>query len=325
MPIMDNTDNRFVNLEKKIGVFVLTAIFGVVLLLAFIALERDLFAAKVKLYTIADSGKDLIPGMPVRLSGLKIGKVGKLNLDDITRLKVELLINEDYVKWIKTDSKIILFKEGLIGEAVLEITPGSKSASNIKDNDSIPFERAVELGEIADDMRLEVKQLMADLRSLIGEISDPKGDVKSTFLNFNRLSSEMLVTFKAIDKSIERVDVILAQTEAALGKISKAAKDVDADIPKILGNISKTVEGVDAETPKILDQIDRSLANLEQFTGNLNIMLKKVAPEIPATVAKGGRVMEEAEDVLGALKRLWPINKGMEEEKHEIQSVDSYE
>ena len=304
---MLNTDNRFVNLEKKIGVFVLSTIFGLIFILGFVAQQRDFFATKIKLYTIADSGKGLIVGMPVKLSGFKIGKLHQLHLDDTARVKLELSINKDYAKWIKTDSRVVLAKEGLFGEFVLEITSGSKNAFNIKENDSITFDRDVELSEIAEDMRLEVKRLIDDARSLIADLSNSQGDVKVTFRNFHQLSIELLATLKVIDKSVARVDLILNQTELAVDKIKNSSEILDSNMPQII------------------NKIENSLSNIEQITKDMGLILEKIAPEIPATIRKGDKILEEVEDILGALKRQWPINKGIKEKAYELQSADSYD
>ena len=112
---MSETDRRFINMERKLGIFVIVAISGIALLIVLIGMKNDIFAAKARLYTIADSGKGLYEGMEVKLSGFSIGKVRKMYLDDITRIKLEMNINRNYLKWIKIDSKAILVKEGLIG------------------------------------------------------------------------------------------------------------------------------------------------------------------------------------------------------------------
>ena len=325
MLIMRDTDNRFVNLEKKIGLFVLSTIFILIFILAFVAYQGDYFAKKINLYTVADSGKGLIVGMPVKLSGFKIGKLNKLYLDDLTKVKLELSINKDYAKWIKTNSRVVLAKEGLFGEFVLEITPGSKNAFNRKESDSIPFDRDVELSEIAEDMRLEVKRLIDNARNLIAEISSPQGDVKMALKNVNQLSVELLATLKVIDESVNKVGSILNQTEKVIDESVDKVDSILNQTDLAAARLKNSSENIDSNIPKIIDKIENSLSNIEQITKDMDLLFKEVSPKIPATVRKGDQILDGVEEVLGVVRRQWPINKGIKEKTYDLQSADSYD
>ncbi len=50
--------------------------------------------------------------MAVKLRGFNIGKVEKLELTDDARVKVTLSILRSHMKWVKSDSKARLLKEG---------------------------------------------------------------------------------------------------------------------------------------------------------------------------------------------------------------------
>ncbi|MGR3177302.1 MAG: MlaD family protein [Candidatus Anammoxibacter sp.] len=138
---METTDQRFISVERKVGIFIWIAITGIIALVAFIGIKQGIFTAKQTLYFFSDSGKDIKSGQTITLSGFKIGKVKNVLLEDITKVKVELSIYSSYMKWIKADAKAVLTKELPIGEGIIEIIPGSKDREEIGENGIIAFEK----------------------------------------------------------------------------------------------------------------------------------------------------------------------------------------
>lgn len=117
-------DKRFKNLEIKLGVMVLVAIIGIAVVFVLLGLERDIFTPKYRLRFVTESGSGFVEGMPVKLSGFKIGRVRSTELTEGANVLVTIEINKRYQKWIRADSKVHLAKEGYIGESYIEVTTG---------------------------------------------------------------------------------------------------------------------------------------------------------------------------------------------------------
>jgi len=164
MAILHDEDARFKGLEKKIGFFVIVAMLGIALTVVAVGIQHDVFSAKTRLFFIADSGQSIDEGMAVKLSGFNIGKVEKLDLTDDAKVRVTLSILRDYMKWVKSDSKARLVKEGVIGANVIEITPGSDKEQVLENNARIVFERERGLGQVVDQLYAEVIPLIDDLK-----------------------------------------------------------------------------------------------------------------------------------------------------------------
>ncbi|MEK7191388.1 MAG: MlaD family protein, partial [Pseudomonadota bacterium] len=86
MAIMQDQDARFQHLERKIGMFVLVAIFGIVLTIGAIGVKQELFTPKTPIHFITDSAHDIAEGTAVKLRGFNIGKVERLTLTDDARV-----------------------------------------------------------------------------------------------------------------------------------------------------------------------------------------------------------------------------------------------
>ena len=66
----------------------------------------------------------------VRISGVNVGKVKKIDLSEDGRTDAEIELDDKYAP-IPQDSRAILRQKTLLGETYIELTPGSTTASDI--------------------------------------------------------------------------------------------------------------------------------------------------------------------------------------------------
>jgi phospholipid/cholesterol/gamma-HCH transport system substrate-binding protein len=318
MGLMQETDKRFIGIEKKIGLFVIIAVAGIVTAMAFIGIQHGVFTPKTKIYFIADSGQGINEGTAVKLSGFKIGKVTRLSLDDVARVKVELSINTKYMKWIRTDSKARLFKEGFIGDSVIEITPGSSKAKQVAENEIIAFERAKGLAEIAEELKEEIKPVLIDAKEIIHYINDPQGDVKQTLKNL-KIFSEGLPATK------QRLDSLLADADKGVNTSVKKINSLLDSAKQTINTVDGLVKKVDKDIPVMLERANKSVENIQKTTEEIKKATEQAAPQIPSLIEKGNDVAEGAKEAVDSVKKTWPVRLFIKTPEEKTLKLDSYE
>ncbi|BCB96040.1 mce related protein [Dissulfurispira thermophila] len=318
MELMKETDKRFIGIEKKIGLFVIIAIVGIIVVTAFIGVQQGIFTPKTTIYFIADSGQGINEGMAVKLSGFKIGKVSRLSLDDVAKVKVELSINTRYMKWIRTDSKARLFKEGFIGDSIIEITPGSITAKHITENGTIEFERARGLAEIAEELKNEIKPVLGDVKEIIHYINNPQGDVKQTLQNLKKFSD-------SLSETQQHLNALLKDADKGVNTTVKKIDSVLDSTKQTVNNIDGLIKKVDNDIPNILEKTNKSLENIQKTTEEIKKVTEQTAPQIPSAIKKGGEAAEGAKDITDSVKKIWPIRLFIKEPEQKTLNTDSYE
>lgn len=318
MEVLKETDRRFVNIQRKVGFFVLAAVVGIIAVLILIGMRQDFFTPKVSIYFTADSGYDISEGQAVKLIGFKIGRVRKISLEENATVKVELSINRQYMKWIKTDSRATLKKEGFIGDSIIEITPGSPNAGEAAGEVVIPFSRDKGIAEIAGELKNEITPALKDLRQIMAYINDPDGDIKQTIRNIRTVSKDMSTTRQNLDSLLVNTDKNIT---GVLKKVDSAADSAR----QTLSNTDAVIKKIDKDMPGLLDKADRSLGNIQKTTEEIRKATEQAAPRIPAIVEKGGEAAEDAKEVTGSLKKMWPLRLFIDQPKEQKLKVDSYE
>jgi phospholipid/cholesterol/gamma-HCH transport system substrate-binding protein len=233
MAIMQDEDVRFKNLSRKIGWFLLVAAAGLALMFVGLAMKQELFTPKSQLYFITQSGTDIKKGMAVKLSGFNIGRVESLALTEDANVKVTLSINNQYMKWVRRDSRARLAKEGLIGDTFVEIPPGSDGEPMLRHGDSIVFVRDEGIGQVVDKLYAQVAPLIEDIRRLTQYLEDPQGDVKGSLA---RLHTAMVT----LNTSLARVDRILAAAEKDVPGTLRTTRETIESSRQVVDSLGKT-------------------------------------------------------------------------------------
>lgn len=296
-------DLRFKHLEKKVGAFALVAIAGILAVVLLIGVENDLFTQKYRLRFTVEKGTGFSRGMPVKLSGFRIGRVKAISLNEKAMVDIDIQIDKKYQKWIRKDSTARQVKEGLVGDNIIEVSVGSPGSPALKDGEVISYEKTKGLEEVANEIAEKVKPVLIEVRDIISYVNDPNGDIKQSLQSIRTLTSDLNGTRR-------HADTLLVSTNANIGHLAGGAGKVLDNANNRISSLEPLLTKFDAnlaKLPPILDKVDTTLANVEKTTQELRTASEKTMPRILPLVNKTDDVMEGANTVMNALKDMWPI------------------
>jgi len=301
-------DPQFRHLEAVVGAFVIVAVAAIVSTVVIVGMENDLFAEKFLLRLRTESGSGFTQGMPVKLSGFRIGRVRKISLDEQAKVVVRMRIDRKYRKWIRADSIATLFKEGLVGDSVLNISVGSPGSNMLSDDDFIAFTEEKGLGEMAREFSDSVKSVLLEVRGTVAYINDPKGDIKQTLANIRRLSANL-------EETRRHADSLLLTTTDGLGRVGP-----------VMDNLAAAIDNVGRRLPSLLDRMEGTLSNTERISIEVRKAAEKAGPRVPHLLGGAEELVEDTDDVVKGVKRMWPFRKHIPPENERgIVPGDSHE
>ena len=350
-------DTRFRHLERKVGLFVISAIAAMAMTVVFMGLQQGIFTPKTLIYFLDYSGEDLNVGMAVKIRGFKVGKLREVKLNEQGKVEAIMRIDSSYMKWIASDSVARLEKEMFIGDSTIEITPGSPGKPILEKNSMIAFERDRELAAVARAAMEEVKPVLLDIKKIIQYIDDPEGDFKSSIANINRLSGDLMKTREQIDRLAGTVGESVAEIVSDIEKIVQSIQEeIVPEFKTLAGRANSTMEttekiagtlrdevlpGLSAlmknadravvdggralealgdEIPGILKKVDAGLDNLVRITEEM----KKISAEAPGMVEKSDALIGESQDLVRSVREALPFgNHPLPTER--LLEADSYE
>lgn len=196
---------------------------------------------------------------------------------------------------------MILKKEGVIGDGVLEISQGLKNPPALAAGGKIRFERTSGLEQAVVDVKDRIIPILDDLHQTL---HDPNGDVHQTLKNLRELSTELRGTREKIDHVLTNIDTNLNNgVEPLLRSLKLSA-----------ANAENVTTRLDRELPVLLNKADGSMESLRLSTELIKDAVQRSAPQLPGlmgeareTLGKTREMIGDTQEVVDSLSTSWPL------------------
>jgi ABC-type transporter Mla subunit MlaD len=283
--------------EVKAGMFIFFSLLVLIAMIFTLGNLKDMFHEKKKLRILFKFTGGLDIGAPVRYSGLDVGKVVGIELEDAKTDdgldRVAVLTEIDPTIIVKKNSGASIKTSGLMGGMYIDIRSGTRNAEPLPDGETLVGQESFEFAKIGDMMSEIVLQtsrfiditdhLVADSRETLKLVQGSIGNFNSTFKrnqpniqnsidNFSKVSTELAAILNengdALRKTIHHVasstgeidDILTTQKDDLRKTISHAASGVKG-LDHIVTANGKNIETIIAQTLHLTREMESLLAD----------------------------------------------------------------
>ena len=275
--------------ERIAGSFVLIAVGLLVWLLITSQKTQHIFEEQITLYGTMTDIQAVDADTSVIISGLNVGSVTDVNIDDRNQVVITMSILKKYQKLIRTDSvaELLNFKFALLGKSVVEISIGTPSLPVIEDGSTLVIKES---------------------------------------LNLMKLLSRFEPTLVTIENSISKIDAILEaidpqQVNSNIENLAVITEDLKAIAHQV--EQGKGLAGSLVFDDKLQGEVLDSTENVLQITeqtmqllSQTQALLKKVeaqVDELPELTDKVKPLLYEADRTIRATQQIWPLSSTLPE------------
>ena len=313
-------DKNFKSIEVKVGIFIALILALSIFILIYIGYKKEIFSKKISYYVISKTGENIERGIPVRLSGFKIGQVENVFLNNIDYVKVEIRILEKYQKWFRQDSRIILDQEGIIGNSYLKLIPGTEKTAQLPPGAEIFLDKVAGLNEIlveAQPVINDLKAIVSNVRIITDQFLDKNGSMQRILSNLEQITEKLnknrgLIYYVTEDqRPVQKLDKILSATDNLMSSIDRLLQnatmrvsDLEPIEDEILG-ITKDARSFVQELQGIREDIFPILENVKDIT----IEIKRATTDLYRLRQETDYVLRAGSDLLDELGQSWLFRK----------------
>ncbi|MEJ2483988.1 MAG: MlaD family protein [Gemmatimonadota bacterium] len=137
--------------QVRVGLLILLAL-GILSAAVFLVGNTgNVFGTRYQLATLVRSAAGLVPGASVQLAGQTVGQVDRIELippelrsDDGNAVEIWMAIDERVRDQIRSDSRAQVRTQGLLGDKLIDIEPGSADARVLVNGDTIQSSTSVD-------------------------------------------------------------------------------------------------------------------------------------------------------------------------------------
>lgn len=313
--------SRHEKTELRVGVFMLSLIVLVAAIVVYVGIKKKLFANRASYYVISTTGENVERGIPVRLSGFRIGQVDEVDLSHVGRVVIEIEILEKYQDWMRTDTQIILVQGGFIGKTYLNLVPGSQDKPLLEEDATIQLTRVGGLDEIL----AEAKPVIEDLKEIVANINDitlafldPEGPVQGIIYNLEAMSEDLrsdegLVGYLTTsEEPVQKLDSLLADGGELIQSVTRLSDEATGRV--------KDLEPLQAEAVTLVKEVNSFVKELKAFREDLRPAVdnavaitdnvRGASEDLERLRTKTEYTIRLGTDLLQRLRATWPLSSG---------------
>ncbi|HZS05143.1 MAG TPA: MlaD family protein [Blastocatellia bacterium] len=292
--------------ELRVGLLVLGGIAVLILALFTATGDISLFNRKTTIKTRMGNVDGLRKGGEVRLSGVRVGSIKDINFNpqipgsEADANLVEIIMEVSgkinglpVTERIRTDSRAVLKSAGVLGDYVVDITPGTTKGKPIQNGAEIQSIQQKGVGDIINAAQTAVanfNDISDDIKTLTGRIKEGKGNVgklinEDTLYNdLNRAvlqANELVASLRRGNGTAakfindpglyDRATETISQLKETVGRIDEQLNAGKGTIGKLLKDeeLYNRANGVIARVDQASARLDSLIAKVERGEGNL--------------------------------------------------------
>jgi phospholipid/cholesterol/gamma-HCH transport system substrate-binding protein len=291
----------------RLGIFITIGTAALIAALYLIGSNRNIFSNTIKISSQFYNVNGLITGNNVRYAGIDIGTVENIIIENDSSVTVYMIIEKSNSTYIKKNSIASVGTDGLMGNKLININPGSGSAPTIEEGDVLNSLRPIENDEmirtlnttnqnletITEDLKKFTSRLnksrgilkliedsvSADnIRQTLAVIRDAAVNANNITLQLNKLATE-LNTGKGLAATLIRDTVISYELKTTISNLQQTSDSLNlvsqelSQFSKQLNNKNSLLHAVSADTA-LAGNVKNGIANLKLSTELLNENLK---------------------------------------------------
>lgn len=327
------TAMRWVDL--RVGLLVVGSIAVLVFFILAVSGDISFFKSRKTVYTKLVGAEGLKVGDEVRLAGVRVGSVKKVDFTEVPNdqnatsavLVTMVIEGREAQDRIRPDSRAILRQLGLLGGQYVNITPGTVAGgAPVPDGATIQGTQETTIGQVveaSDDLLSGFQQLSDSLNQITDQINSGKGTIgrfindESFYLNLNKVTLEAQELVRRIREgdgtagrlindpklyddiraSVNELQSVANKVSSGNGTVGKLIND-----QAVYDRINSAATRLDAAS----DRIDKITAQVQSGQGTVGKLIydEKLHQDATAAIASLKNITDRIDRGEGTLGKL---------------------
>jgi len=234
--------------------------------------KQDMFSDTFNLRVVFNNVNGLQPGNNVRFSGINVGSVLSVKIQNDSTIEVVMRVKEDVRQFLKKDALVTIGTDGLMGNMIININPGKGNAPVVENNSLLQSYTRVKTDDILKTLNMtneNAAMLTRSLLDVVENIQHGKGTlsylVYDTMLRIN------------LFRSVENLQKATLKTNQLLANLEGMAKDIESG--KGLAGYLLRDTLTSNRLIATMTELQKASANIQQSTDSLKIFMQRINNE----------------------------------------------
>ncbi len=247
-------------MQLRVGVFAAVVLALIVFMILRLDALGSVFSRPAEFTVRLADGLGLREGSQVTVAGLPAGIVARLSVESVhhdsaTVVAARVRMNAEQFALLRRDTRSRVRALGLLGDRLLDFTPGTPSQPALTSRDTLDVESFAELGDLfsaADTALRAVTAVSGDLRVVAAKLKKGEGTVGRLFTD--------AALYDTLLRTVRRADQVLTQVQSGRGTLGRLLRDTT-----LYGSVTNAAVALDSAA-SLLNDRDGVIARVQRDT-----------------------------------------------------------
>jgi phospholipid/cholesterol/gamma-HCH transport system substrate-binding protein len=301
-------------LHFKVGLFAAASLLLAGAFVVYLLHARGFFEDTFHLQLAASSADGVAPGVPVVFSGIEIGRVTTLGLNDSGGIIIRTEFLGRNAKWLKENSTFTLDKP-IVGGAKIRVDSPDLDAPALPDNSTMLL--------LTSDISKEIPALVERVKAILANVEHltrKDGEINATLANVKTVTGRMTGEYGMLEgllgspEKARTVTDSLDKTRALITKLDSMTAKTDQWLFAKDGVAEHTRESL-AQVRLMLNDAQASLKKADAVMANaveISANVKDGTQDLAALRAEIDDAVRKANALVNELNKKWPFARDPE-------------
>lgn len=287
--------------QLRIGIMATVSMAILGLLIFLLTGSGDLFSSSAYLFTYMDDSAAMTPSTPVRLNGITIGNINRIEFSGLKEkgkiVVIKMKVTKKWLVQIPEDSVAGVDAANLLGDKFINIVKGRSSVS-IKDGGTLTSAGGGDIPELmkrAGDMLGTFQVIVSRFDTLLGDIEEGKGNI-GKFVKDEELYNQLTGAAKELNKLMTAV----TSGKGTLGRLmndEELYQEIRSPIKRFDSLLAEMQQGQGTagkflKDPALYDDARQTMADLRRL---VDVDFKKIMDDLNAGKGTAGKLLKDDE------------------------------
>ncbi len=301
-------------LHFKVGLFTAASLLLAGAFVVYLLHARGFFEDTFRLQLAASSADGVAPGVPVVFSGIEIGRVTTLGLNDSGGIVIRTEFLERNARWLKENSTFTLDKP-LVGGARIRVESPDLDAPALPDNSTMLL--------LSSDISKEIPGLVERVKAILANVEHltrKDGEINATLANVKTVTGRMTGEYGVLEgvlgspEKARAVTDSLDKTRALITKLDSMSAKTDQWLFAQDGMAEQTRASL-VQVRAMLDDAQASLKKADAVMANavdISANVKDGTQDLAALRAEIDDAVRKANALVNEINKKWPFARDPE-------------
>ena len=326
--------------ETVVGLFVVTSLVALLIMVLIIARQEGLFQEYVEYRAIFRNVSGLKVGSEVHLAGVTVGNVKDITISPEGSTLVTFQVIKKYSDRVRADSQASIGFMGLLGDKSLDLTTGSLKQPPIPPEGWVGSVEPLDITQMlakAGPSLEDLQKILGNLATLTDSLVGKKGGLAKTIDELQEIMEKINSGKGSLGLAVNDPK-LYHETIETIAKIWKAFSDVEKGTgamgilvhdPKFKAQMQRTMENLEGSTmilSKSSTDFKEATVRLPEISKKLDDFLtdlKKAGKGLPGLVTSGETTLSDVDKISKAAQKSWLLRKNVPQPQERTIRMDA--